>query len=291
MNFRVAELLQLHAHSGRTGRLSVQGPEIRANIYLSEGLLAHVECGGLVGERALMAILSWDEAPFEWYADEIPSQFSVSRDVEEVLVGLPFQPPLTPEEVAMSAQAPAVDPASGPSGRFGFVVCGPEFDPFRFEMEIPTVIIGREPSECHVVIPDPSVSGKHGMLMDARTHVIYRDLGSTNGSRVNGELVDTCSLYDGDVLCVGQVALEVRDFKPLVKVTPDPRQRVKSDTVPLEKLSQLPTHTVNRVDPGLMPVSGARRKKQTCQIELPSNWARLEQKAGLAALRSRQVGS
>ena len=68
--------------------------------------------------------------------------------------------------------------------------------------------LGREEGEIRV--DDPLVSRKHAVLeiYDPET-VILKDLSSTNGTYLNGRLIDHCKLNDGDELRVGSSILSV----------------------------------------------------------------------------------
>lgn len=80
----------------------------------------------------------------------------------------------------------------------------------RFEREYPLakerVRIGRSP-ECEIFIDDPSVSGKHAMVITILEESFVQDLGSTNGTCVNGESVEKQELKDGDVITIGSLEL------------------------------------------------------------------------------------
>ena len=60
-----------------------------------------------------------------------------------------------------------------------------------------------------VVLADGRVSRHHGRLQARHGALIYTDLGSTNGSRVNGVRVDEIALGAGDRLEVGDTVLVV----------------------------------------------------------------------------------
>ena len=64
------------------------------------------------------------------------------------------------------------------------------------------VTIGRLP-ECDVVLGDPNVSRRHAEIRRQGTGFIVVDLGSTNGTRVNGAGVKERHLVDGDEITVG----------------------------------------------------------------------------------------
>ena len=58
-----------------------------------------------------------------------------------------------------------------------------------------------------LIISDPSISGAHCEIEKSETGYILRDLGSTNGTRVNGEAVTVSGLFRNDVIHVGDVSM------------------------------------------------------------------------------------
>lgn len=64
------------------------------------------------------------------------------------------------------------------------------------------VLIGRGP-ECDVVVASRKVSRQHCCIVHVGDHLVVRDLGSTNGIRVNGEPVSEGTLDCGDELTIG----------------------------------------------------------------------------------------
>jgi hypothetical protein len=72
------------------------------------------------------------------------------------------------------------------------------------------VTIGRLP-ECAVVLDDPNVSRRHAQLRREGQHVVVVDLGSTNGTKVNGVPVREQRLTPGDSVTVGTTTMR---FEP-----------------------------------------------------------------------------
>jgi hypothetical protein len=70
------------------------------------------------------------------------------------------------------------------------------------------VIIGRHHS-CDVVITEPTVSRRHARLIFRDGGWIIQDLGSTNGTLLNGQRVGRCRLRPGDHLALGHQLLRV----------------------------------------------------------------------------------
>ena len=63
------------------------------------------------------------------------------------------------------------------------------------------VLVGRH-RWCHVLIASPRVSRRHCRLALDRDGVLVRDLGSTNGTRINGRRIDRGVLRPGDELSI-----------------------------------------------------------------------------------------
>ncbi len=71
------------------------------------------------------------------------------------------------------------------------------------------VVIGRSPG-ADIVIGDDFVSGKHARVSPRGAEAVLEDLGSTNGTLLNGQRVTASqSLRPGDVIDIGAVRLKV----------------------------------------------------------------------------------
>ncbi len=75
--------------------------------------------------------------------------------------------------------------------------------------EAEPVTIGRLP-ECGVILSDPNVSRRHAEVRRMGDDVVVSDLGSTNGTRVNGVPVREQHLANGDEITVGSTTLVVQ---------------------------------------------------------------------------------
>lgn len=71
-----------------------------------------------------------------------------------------------------------------------------------FRLEASPVNVGRA-AENDVVVDDRRISRRHAQLVQANGSWMVRDLGSTNGTAVNGKLVKQAALQDGDRLSLG----------------------------------------------------------------------------------------
>jgi hypothetical protein len=76
----------------------------------------------------------------------------------------------------------------------------------RVQIGTEPLVIGRLP-ECGVVLADSNVSRRHAELRRAGDSVVLTDLGSTNGTRVNGAPIRERVLVSGDEVSVGSTRL------------------------------------------------------------------------------------
>jgi pSer/pThr/pTyr-binding forkhead associated (FHA) protein len=68
------------------------------------------------------------------------------------------------------------------------------------------VTMGRLP-DCEIVLSDPNVSRRHAEVRRRGNDFIVVDLGSTNGTRVNGAGVRERQLVDGDEITLGSTRI------------------------------------------------------------------------------------
>lgn len=76
----------------------------------------------------------------------------------------------------------------------------------RFVLDDEVVTIGRLP-DCELLLADPRVSRHHAEIRPSGDDFVVVDLGSTNGTRVNGVRVSQRVLRDGDELAFGSTRL------------------------------------------------------------------------------------
>ena len=72
----------------------------------------------------------------------------------------------------------------------------------RFVIDQPEVVIGRDP-QSNIVLSDHGVSRRHARIFQTETDFVIEDLGSSNGTYVDGVPIVSCVLHGGDSVQIG----------------------------------------------------------------------------------------
>jgi hypothetical protein len=117
-------------------------------------------------------------------------------------------------------------------------------------LDKPIVLLGRH-QECDIQLGSRKVSRRHCCLAQVHDYLVVRDLGSTNGIRINGVRVLEGSLRPGDELTIG-----------------NQRYKLQWPAQPNEPLpSQMPVLPADKAAPVGPPVDDARL--ESCDIPVP----------------------
>ena len=125
-------------------------------------------------------------------------------------------------------------------------------------LQRPILLIGRHP-ECDVRLDLAKISRRHCCVALAYDRVMIRDLGSRNGLRVNGRLIDEAQLHPGDEVAIGPILYRVESLIPQPQSpTPAPRPLppVPVAVAKAPKPSSLPSlpSPANDLDSDLIPL-------------------------------------
>jgi hypothetical protein len=175
---------------------------------LAEGLRtrAHQQRYRLA-QRPVVAILADASVPRGEVAIEAgygPAVHDTAREASTVPPGGDLAPstPSQPWSEPSAAPVPLELPAAV------LLVTAPNVAEGEFPLNAATVTIGRGP-ENDLVLPDHRVSRRHGIISVRRGTLVYTDLGSSNGTLVNGRVVTEVALGHGDVLRLGDSTITV----------------------------------------------------------------------------------
>jgi hypothetical protein len=96
-----------------------------------------------------------------------------------------------------------------PGGGASLVVRDDGAEPRTVRLTGQVTTIGRLP-QCEVVVHDPGASRRHAQIRESGGTYTLMDLGSTNGTQLNGQTVQSRELQDGDRITIGTTVLEFR---------------------------------------------------------------------------------
>jgi hypothetical protein len=119
----------------------------------------------------------------------------------------PAAPPAVAETMAIDRQEPAAEvmPGAGTQGELT-IESGPDAG-HSHRAGDQALRLGRSPDN-DVILRDPATSGHHARLERRGDQFWIVDLGSTNGTLVNGEPVQEKQLNHGDRVTIGQNAVQ-----------------------------------------------------------------------------------
>ena len=184
-------------------------------IEISHRMLREMDLGRRVGVRGLLApnhfavsISGDDLARFEGFTDALVQELAESARQHAANEGYSFTGPVEVELFESKRLK---------SGRVDIVASFFEGD-VRPTLVLPDgsslpisrspIVIGRLP-ECGVVLGDTNVSRRHAQVALDDGQVVVTDLGSTNGTFVNGRRVTRATVRPGDELSIGTSRLRV----------------------------------------------------------------------------------
>jgi hypothetical protein len=75
-------------------------------------------------------------------------------------------------------------------------------------LDKPILLLGRHP-ECDIQLNSRKVSRRHCCIAQVQDYLVVRDLGSTNGIRINGDRVLEGKLKAGDELTIGNFRYQI----------------------------------------------------------------------------------
>ncbi len=99
-----------------------------------------------------------------------------------------------------------------------------------FEVNVERTTVGRVEDNTFQ-IADPSVSSHHAEIILRGPELLIKDIGSTNGTFINGDKITEAVLKPGQTLRFGQVEIKIDDGSPVT--APPPPAPVASGSAPI----------------------------------------------------------
>jgi len=202
--------------SRRSGQITFRSGESYGFIYIQHGRVLHALCGTTEGEEAIYSMLLWPGGGFSLDEDILPHKKTVSLTWEQLL----FEGARRADrgENAPKSSSPTITAAEPLSVRIHesqpkLTITRPDLPPIVYKLEQEYTHLGRAAAN-EIVLPYPSISNRHCILIQSGPDVVLRDLNSSNGTYVNNELISEAILRPNDLIQMGTVSIK---FEPGVK--------------------------------------------------------------------------
>lgn len=105
-----------------------------------------------------------------------------------------------------------------------------EFAPYdNFSLDENEIFIGRDSKKCQIVLKDPDVSTSHAVIRKENFKLTIEDLGSTNGTVLNGQRINKADLVHGDEFVIGSTTFKFETASDLIKNEEDRLMPVEMD--------------------------------------------------------------
>ncbi|MGQ0742928.1 MAG: FhaA domain-containing protein [Acidimicrobiales bacterium] len=190
----------------KTFRSDLRPVELGRRITREMDLHRTVGVSGLMSPNRFVVSLSpTDQAQFDSYSEALVRELGEAarehaRECDYAFIG-PVHVELTVDESLGAGEfVVASEMVEAPGGALVGVLVLP--DGRRVSVGEAVVGLGRR-FDCDVVLADPNVSRRHAEVRRQGNGFVLEDLSSTNGTRLNGALVTSARLNDGDEIAVG----------------------------------------------------------------------------------------
>jgi pSer/pThr/pTyr-binding forkhead associated (FHA) protein len=122
----------------------------------------------------------------------------------------------------------------------------------------PVLLIGRH-GECDVRIDSSKISRRHCCIAMAYDRILVRDLGSRNGVRINGRLIEEDRIETGDELAIGPILFRLESEEEVPQrsradVKPAPASPKPPAPAPASPFHSLPSGSSDDSEIDLVPL-------------------------------------
>jgi len=211
------EVLQMCCLSRRSGQITFRSGESYGFLYIQHGRVLHALCGTTEGEEAIYSMLTWPGGGFTLDEDILPHKKTVALTWEQLLFEGARRADMGAARPAVSL-GPTITTAEPMTIRMydsqpKLTITRPDLPETTFDLEQEYTHVGRAQGN-EICLPYPSISNRHCIFIHSGPDIVLRDLNSSNGTYVNGEIVSEVVLRPGDVVQVGVIFMK---FEPGVK--------------------------------------------------------------------------
>ncbi|MFO0759122.1 MAG: DUF4388 domain-containing protein [Byssovorax sp.] len=146
----------------------------------------------------------------------------------------------------------------------------------------PEIIVGRS-SELDMVLVEDMVSRRHARIECTDDHILIEDLGSTNGTFVNGEKIRRAPLKEGDRVLIGTSILKVVSTDP----SAPPRRREDLQAAGMRGTTKTMTGAIDEIPlPDLLQLFGSSKKSGVLVVRSEDDVGKIYLRKGIVTFAS-----
>ncbi len=146
----------------------------------------------------------------------------------------------------------------------------------------PEIVVGRS-SDLDMVLVEDMVSRRHARLSCTDAQIFIEDLGSTNGTFVNGEKIARASLKEGDRVLIGTSILKVVALDP---TAPMPR-RAEMPSAARAAQTRTMTGSIDEIPlPDLLQLLGSSKKSGQLIVRSDDDVGKINLRKGIVVFAS-----
>jgi len=227
-SFPFKEVLQHFAQTGRTGQFHLRSGSYAGQVFLANGLAVYAETQSQAGESAFLELLSWPDITYTWVDNHRAPAVNMSHTVQDILVRHIMMEGTTRVRTGQIKFDPTQSKKLNTSETrtitstnnffiLSLEIQSTEITPFTFVIKSNQVRVGRE-QDNDLPIMDTSVSRRHALLVAAQDALLVRDLGSKNGTSIDGQPISQGIARAGQIITLGEVNCRLQ-------VSPVPQQQ------------------------------------------------------------------
>lgn len=141
----------------------------------------------------------------------------------------------------------------------------------EFKLQKPEISIGRG-RNCDLILNDTQASRKHALLIREGNRYILRDLGSGNGTYVDGRPIKEHTLSTDDVIRIGNVEFQFVALDPNYASAEAQISPVSPDEISIQNLTRANIQSPNAIDSaiGAEPIAGVSNGDPIAGIDNPT---------------------
>ena len=209
--FTVEEAFVRLGQSRQRGCLLVFNQEDYQHIYVEDGFVVSSVGKTEKGEMALARALRLENSSYKWYSELKPAAANLRVNIQEYALknaiarDVRINSPSTRKKNTVALPNILLDKSETKQKYEYFLV--PQAAPtMQIRLTKMTSVVGRE-DHCDIVIDDSQISRRHCLLETSEQYVKVKDLGSSNGTFINGLPIKDGFLNAKDQLSLGSYQL------------------------------------------------------------------------------------